>query len=210
MEQEKLREFLENCCGDCEDGQEMRERINEFKIVPKRQTTGEKYKDKTFYKTTGFVYERIMNFGSNENIKRAVISENFLRNVDNLIRGKQVIHHSHNTGEVVGYAHSFCNFKVRENKNQIRVIAHNLFGFDFFSFLKGLRLGAWRTTNLSIGGKNLTSVNYANISDQVKFIDTVKYFQQSLSTFANSMRDEGKKGVRIERGNVIKKRSKTK
>ena len=36
MEQEKLREFLENCCADCEDGQEIHERINEFKIVKKK------------------------------------------------------------------------------------------------------------------------------------------------------------------------------
>ena len=112
----------------------MRERINKFKIVKKRQTGGAEYKDKTFYKTIGFVYERIMNFGSNENIKGAIISENFLSNVDNLIHWKHVIHHSHITGEVVGYAHSFYNFKVRENKNQISVVAHNLFGFDFFFF----------------------------------------------------------------------------
>ena len=51
----------------------------------------------------------------------------------------------------------------------------------------------------------MTSVNYANISDQVKFIDTVKYFQQSLSTLANSMNDEEKKGVRAECENFIKK-----
>ena len=61
MEQEKLREFLKNCYADCEDGQEMRERVNEFKIVQKRQTGGAKYKDKTFYKTIGFVYECIVN-----------------------------------------------------------------------------------------------------------------------------------------------------
>ena len=36
MEREKLREFLGNCCADCEDGQEMCERIDEFKIVQKR------------------------------------------------------------------------------------------------------------------------------------------------------------------------------
>ena len=75
-----------------------------------------------------------MNFGSNENIKGAVISENFLSNVDNLSHGKHVIPHSHMTDEFVGYARSFCNFKVRENKNQISVVAHNLFGLDFFFF----------------------------------------------------------------------------
>ena len=70
------------------------------------------------------------------------------------------------------------------------MIAHNLFGFDLKKKKKkGLRLGAWRTTNLAIGGEHLTSVNYANIADQVKFIDTIKYFQQSLSTLASSMSD---------------------
>ena len=74
-----------------------------------------------------------------------------------------------------------------------------------FFFFKGLRLDAWRTTNLSSGGKDLTSVSYANISDQIKFIDTVKYFQHSLSTLANSMSDKEKKGLRIESENFIKK-----
>lgn len=39
---------------------------------------------------------------ANDNIKGAVISENVLRNIDNLIHGKNVIHHSHVTGEIVG------------------------------------------------------------------------------------------------------------
>ena len=54
-------------------------------------------------------------------------------------------------------------------------------------------------------GEILTSVNYVNISDQVKFIDTVKYLQQSLSTLANTMSDKEKKGVRTECENFIKK-----
>ena len=73
-----------------------------------------------------------MNFARSENIKGVVISENFLSNVDILIHGKQVIHHSHITDEIAEYAHSFCNLKVRENKNQITVIANNLFDFDWF------------------------------------------------------------------------------
>ena len=43
------------------------------------------------------------------------------------------IHHSHINGEIIGYAHSYCNEKVRENKSKIRVITQNLFRFDFFS-----------------------------------------------------------------------------
>ena len=29
---------------------------------------------------------------------------------------KVVLHHSHVTGEKIGFAHEFCNQKVRENK----------------------------------------------------------------------------------------------
>ena len=108
-----------------------------------------------------------------------------------------MIDNSHITGNIIGYAHSFRNLKVKENKNEISAIADNLFAFDFFFFLKDLRLGAWKTTNLFIGGKNLTNINFAKISDQVKFIDTVKYFQQSLSALSRSMIDEKKKELEL-------------
>ena len=146
----------------------------------------------------GFVYERVMGFQPTDALKGAVISENFLSNVDNLIYGTSVIHHSHVTGEVIEYARCFCNLKVRRNRNQISVIAHNLFGFGFFFFLKGIRLGEWRTTDLSISRKNLTNINFTNIGGQIKFIDTYKFFQQSLSALASNMSDEERKGVRVE------------
>ena len=120
----------------------------------------------------------------------------FLNNVDCLLCTKIVIHHSDITGEIIGYVHSFCNLKVRENKNQISVVAHNLFGFDFF--LKDLRLVAWRTTDLSIGGKNLTSINFANIANQIKFIDTIRYYQQRLSVLASTMTDEERHCIKKE------------
>ena len=47
------------------------------------------------------------------------------------------MNHSHLTGEVIGYAHDFCNKNIRENHNRIPVFAHNLFSFDFFFVLKG-------------------------------------------------------------------------
>ena len=153
----------------------------------------------------GFVYERVMGFLPTDELKGAVISENFLSNVDNLIYGTSVIHHSHVTGEVIEYARCFCNLKVRRNRNQISVIAHNLFGFVFFFSLKGLRLGEWRTTDLSISGKNLTNRNFTNIGGQIKFIDTYKFFQQGLSALASNMSDEERKSVRVECEKFIRK-----
>ena len=45
-------------------------------------------------------------------------------------------------------------------------------------------------------GKNATDINFAIINNQVKFIDTVKYFQQSLASLAESMTDQERDKVR--------------
>ena len=74
---------------------------------------------------------------------------------------------------------------------------HNQFRFDFYLFLKEIRQSVWKTTVIAIGGKNPTDVNFAVIRNQVRFIYTVKYFQQSLASLADSMTD-------IERENVRK------
>ena len=111
----------------------------------------------------------------------------FLRNLQicAILQNTHSLHHSHITGEIFGYAHTFCNEKVRENYYRIPVIAHNLFRFDFF-MVKGLRVGAWKTRDIVIWGKTSTDINFAHIGNQVQFIDTIKYFQQSLAALAGS------------------------
>ena len=128
----------------------------------------------TVEKTIAFVYLNIMKIPDSDKIHGVPISSNFMTNVkNNLFNTKPNLHHSHITGEIYGYAHGFCNRKVRENKNTTSVIAHNLFGFDFFFLLKVVRFGMWKTTNLNVGGSNLSRISFANISDQVKFVDTI-------------------------------------
>ena len=114
------------------------------------------------------------------------------------------IHHPHITGKIIGYAHSFCNAKVRENYHKVTVIAHNLFRFDFFFLLKGLRAGVWRTRDLTIGGKNPTDINFTSIGNQIQFLDTIKYFQQSLGALANSLTDQEKSAISRECEKFIK------
>ena len=184
QQQEKIKDFFEIYCPDCSDSSELMELIDDFRIIQNFSGYPKK-KDNQFYKLVGF-YEHVINFMKTEKLKGPIISKNFLSNVDHLIHGKTVIHHSHIAGDVIGYAHSFCNLKVRENKNQVSVIAHNLFGFDFIFFLQGLRLGAL----------NLSNINFANISDQVKFIYMYKYYQQSLSVLASTMNNEERCSVR--------------
>ena len=60
------------------------------------------------------------------------ISNKFLSNIISIFENKIAIHHSHVTGKIVGYAHDFCNQKVKENYYTILVFAHNQFRYDFF------------------------------------------------------------------------------
>ena len=79
------------------------------------------------------VYRELCDFpGWNEEIK-VFVPKNFLNSVLNFMLNDIVIHHSHISGNIIGYAHSFCNLKIRESyQKTISVFAHNLFRFDFF------------------------------------------------------------------------------
>ena len=114
--------------------------------------------------------------------------------VHKLINVKIHLHHSHITGEIKGYSHDFCNWIVRENRDVVSCIAHNFFKFDFYFFLKNIRLSVWRTKDVNIGGKNLTDINFASI-DNFKFIDTLKYYQTSLSQLSETANEKEKEKI---------------
>ena len=85
-----------------------------------------------------------------------------------------------------GYAHDFCNMKVTENQNQVTCIVHNFFGFH---------LSVWGTKDVNIGGTGLTNINFASISTQVKFIDTMKNLLTSLGQLASTLDDVKRKNA---------------
>ena len=97
------------------------------------------------------------------------------------------LHHSHVTGNILGYCHDFSSMKVRENQMQFFCITHNFFGFDMFFLLKGILLLVWGIKDLNIGGSGLTNINFASLGSQVKFIDTIKYYLLSLGSLANTL-----------------------
>ena len=134
-----------------------------------------------------------MDFPPNKFEIKTVITKTFLNDIKNILFASYVIHHSHVTSNIIGYAHDFCNKNFRENQNPIPVFAHNLFSFDFFFVVKSIRLCVWQTKQLNIGGSNLPNVLYANIGSQVKFIDTIKHYQQPLSSLAKSADENEKK-----------------
>ena len=126
----------------------------------------------------GYLYKKSLPFLKNENIDLEMpYSNNFLSNLAGIMSNKPVVHNSHVSGKIFGFVHDFCNQKIRENYYTIPVIAHNQFCFDFFFLTQGFRPTVWETTDIKIGAKNASNLNFATISNKVQFIDTIKYFQ---------------------------------
>ena len=148
-------------------------------------------------KVMAYVYQNLICFPSSKFEYEIVASVNFFRNLHRILKVKVHLHHSHITGDIKGYSHDFCNWTVREYKTELSIIAHNLFGFDTFFFLKGFQATTWNTKNVSIGGNNLTSINYMNINgSETKFSDTSKYYQTTLAGLTKTATGEEKEGVK--------------
>ena len=70
------------------------------------------------------------------------------------------------------------------------------FGFDLYYSIKGYIRPAWCSKQLNIGGNNLTQINFSNITGEIKFIDSLKYYQKSLSELASTVSDEERAAIR--------------
>ena len=107
------------------------------------------------------------------------------------------LHHSHITGKIFGYARDFCNTTLVEKSTpEIPFVAHNLFGFDLFYYMKAYIASAWCAKELNIGGNNLTQANYGNISGEIRLIDSLKFYQRSLGKLSSTLTIEGKNAVK--------------
>ena len=154
-----------------------------------------------------YLYKKSVRFLKNDNISLELpFSNNFSSNLSGIASNKPVVHHSHVSGKIVGFVHEFCHLKVRENYYTIPVIAHNQFRFNFFFIMMSIRPTVWETTEIKIGAKNASNVNFAAIGNQVRFIDTIKYFQQSLENLADSMNDAEKLNIRDTFARVLQYR----
>ena len=93
-----------------------------------------------------------------------------------------MIHQSHVTQEIYAYAHNFCNKNVRElnekNGQYFSCVFHNGFRFDMVFSTKGLCLSVWQTQNVSLLSSRLITLKSYTLGRHVKFIDSVKYYQQ--------------------------------
>ena len=104
-----------------------------FLEIENTQAKNAKWEDRKDFKLSKiitFFYSSIMDFPQNKFKIKTVVTKEFFNNIRDLIYGGYVIHHSHITREIIGYAHDFCNKKIRENNNLIPVFANILFSFD--------------------------------------------------------------------------------
>ena len=101
-----------------------------------------------------------------------------------------MIHHSHITREIYGYVHDFCGKKVRElpgkSDQYFSCVFHNGVRFDMTFLTKGLWLSLWQTLDVSLLGSILTTLKSYTLGRHVKFIDSIKYYQQPHSKLARS------------------------
>ena len=171
-----------------EDLDNMYSTISEFKEDVDSVDVARKFGKYEFSdKIISFIYSTLIKFVETDQVKGMPMSKIFVDNSKGIMRNKTHIHHLLVSGKIIGYAHSYCNYRVRENKPKLSIIAHNLFRFDFFFLLKGLRAAVWKTRDITIGGTNPTNINFTIIGNQVIFIDPVKYFQQDLQTLASNL-----------------------
>ena len=109
--------------------EELKEAIDA--IVVKRKTFAKvDFADKII----SLIYSHLIKFERTNKTNGIPMSKNFVENLKGIMNNKIHIHHSHINGEIIGYAHSYCNQKVRENKSKVSLIAHNILKFDFFSW----------------------------------------------------------------------------
>ena len=174
---------------------EIRSKIDKIQIKNLiKEAVGSKKIQNVNLKLYAFVYDSFIDFPASSDITfDTITTNNFFKNVHKMIKVKVHLRHSLVTGEISGYAHDFCNWRIRQNKSKISMIKRNLFGFDMLFFLKGYWATVWCTKEIKCRGSNLTNINFANISGEVKFIDTLKYYQRSLAESSVTLSDEEKK-----------------
>ena len=119
---------IEDISGDC-----IIEFVNEMNFdnftdlyleIENTQVKNIKWEDRRetkLYKLITFICSSFIESLDNKFEIKTVVAKNFFKNIRSLIYGSYVIHHSDITGEIIGYAHDFCNKKIRENNSLIPV-----------------------------------------------------------------------------------------
>ena len=62
---------------------------------------------------------------------------------------------------------------------------------------------AWYLKEVNTGGTSLTHANYGNISNEIKLIDSLNFYQRSLSELSSRLADDEKKAVKALTENFL-------
>lgn len=89
-------------------------------------------------------------------------------------------------GEILGYVHNFCNWRLLENKTEFACFAHSFFSFDMYFLIQGLQATTCNTKDFDIGRTGSSNINLTNINSKSKFVDTLKYYQETSSIHGDS------------------------
>ena len=160
----EVRDFLETNFGDC-DLEYIKNETMQTDIKNALKLCG-KSVPKFRLQIYAYLYDELFCFPPDTDF-----DTEFFNHVHNQITQKIHLHHSHITGEIIGYTHDFCNKKV----------------IELWFFMKGFSKTSWCSKELSAGGTNLTNLNFANLRSEIKFIDSLKYYQRSLTELISSM-----------------------
>ena len=179
-------------CADCSHFAEMKDRAIDVLIRNKQGSNIPKFTLQVY----AFFYQRFMDFPQRRFDYKTLTTNELFDSVHKAINIKTHLHHSHTTGKTIGYAHDFCNAKVRENKDALICIAHSFFGSDMYFLIKEISLSVWKTKDINIDGTGLTNICFASI-DNIKFIDAMKYYQASLGKLASTLTDIDKSRIEV-------------
>ena len=158
----------------CSTADHIHKQIKEYKISRNKNATS---------KQKALMYSWYIDFPGDFQTEKRFVSSSLFSDISNVFFDLfKMIHHSHVTREIYAYAHNFCNKKVTElnkkNGQYFSCVFHNGFRFDMMLSTKGLWLSLWQTQNVSLLSSRLITLKSYTLGRHVKFIDSIKYYQQ--------------------------------
>ena len=105
-----LLEDLDTCYPTLQD---LREEINQI-LIPERKFNSKKALFSQ--KLVAFLYSNMVSFCETGKVRGIPLSQKFIENIVVIMEDTYCIHHLHVTGEINGYAHTFCN---KKNKRKL-------------------------------------------------------------------------------------------
>ena len=126
---DKLINFCVEKCEDCDDFNEMKEAIKDITIKNKQGSKISKFVLQIYV----FVYQRIIDFPQGCFDYETLATNYLFDSAYKIINIKRHLHHFHITRNIIGYAHDFCNAKVKICQH---VLITNFFHFNMLFFVK--------------------------------------------------------------------------